>query len=448
MKCLDSNNRLSNINGLYISGCNGEILSCSSDNTALVAAITICRTPKLLDLVTPPIPQIKRKATGIIYLNGTSLTSYVQNGIYEYISNGTININSNVTYYNNYKYISSGSLSFSGESEYFPLGWDIQLAFRGDTLTEDFSWFNASDPSLMKTADGWTMFFTSINSSNNKLYTISANLTGNLSSNSWILNTTPIISPSSNISDWDYSAIETPCYVRGKVSGEWVDRIYYTGWKDSSLNGGLNNYAIGMAEYNGSSWDKNPTPVITFTPASFGTIGGDPGVFYVNDKWYIYYQMGLSDNSTVTMQATSDDGLNWTNHTRVSFHPSTATSNLPDGPYFVDLKSYGSKYYLTGWLPVSPIEKQGIYTTVATDLEAQDFNEWIPILYEGPGPDWFEPNNETLHNQHILGLFGSTLIQEDDKLWLFFHSVVRTIDDTNNFASIGFVKVSPRLLQF
>lgn len=435
MKCLNSYKHLADITGLYISG-------------ALVAAITICRTPKLLSSVTIPIPQIKRTSIGSISLSGIATVSYIQNGIYSINSNGGINMNGNSIYKNSFKYISTGNINCAGDSEYLPLGWDIQLAFRGNNLTEDFSWFNASDPSLMKTNTGWTMFFTSINSSDNKLYTISANLTGNLSSNSWTLNTTPIISPSTNTSDWDYSAIETPCYVRGKVAGEWVDRIYYTGWKDSSLNGGLNNYAIGVAQYNGTSWDKNPTPVITFTSTSFGTIGGDPGVIYANNKWYIYYQMGLSDNSTVTMQAVSDDGLNWINHTRVPFHPSTANSNLPDGPYFVDLKSYNSKYYLTGWLPVSPIEHQGIYTTIATDLDTQNFNQWLPILYEGPGPDWFEPNNDTLHNQHVLGLFGSTLVQEDDNLWLFFHSVVRTLDNTNNYASIGFVNVSPRLLKY
>ena len=320
-----------------------------------------------------------------------------------------------------------------------------KLVVKGDPVVPSWKFFNATDPSVAKINNQWTMFFTAMDA-NNRLHILSATKPVGevLNEKNWTVNETPILSPSEN--GWDSDAVETCSYI--EAAGE--QRLYFTGWTRPKEENGKCNYAIGMAKKVNGKWVKLEEPVLkpenAWEISPYGSILGDQAIVHLG-IWVMYYQVGTNDNKTATVMAVSQDGINWLpeNRTIVDFAPSTATSNLPNGPYHLDAKRINGKVCLIGWLPNEDLNKQGIWFVSGNSILKEgvdsNFSNWKLLLSETFGPDWFAPKDTSLQKRHENGLFGSCLVQEGEDYWLFFHTVTRTSDGTNNVGNIGCIKL-------
>lgn len=348
-------------------------------------------------------------------------------------------------------------------------GFDLYGGEFALDLTEIFSgtgtpplpdYVQASDPHVVKIGTQWHMFYVSVDLGDGKLHTHVATLPDNdpLAISGWTVDTDfPVIVPSSDTGDWDYTATETPCYVYGydHTAEEWVERIYYTGWRDASLNvGNKGNYSIGFVQRDGGNWVKSASnPVLSLTDtAIFGQLGGDQTVLYSADDetWYMFYQEITNDGYIITLRALSVDGIVWTDKEQVGFGPPSAPVNLPNGPYHIDCALIDGKYYFTGWISRSPLSQQGLWCTISSSLDeggSGDFYYWLPLLYEKTSGDaWYVVNDGTKQANHEIGLFGSCLAKDGDNLFMFFHVVI--FNGSNNIASIGGCNMNKKLLDF
>jgi hypothetical protein len=337
-------------------------------------------------------------------------------------------------------------------------------------------WFQAGDPDLAKLGDRWFMFFTSITFSGGapvmKLHILAATLPPGENLNSAVSNWTiltdnagapiPVISPATG-QDWDNEAIETANYVRGydNTRGEWVERIYYTGWRNHPGNDGilytsddLKEYKIGCAEWNGVYWQKHPSnPLISGTHTWDQFYGysliGDLAVHYepgagdngAGGTWHIWYQANSNTPtfSVVTAHANSTDGINWpeTNQERMPVTGPYSSALVPAGPYYQDMEKIGGIYYFVGWIP-DPDNAllEGLYAVSSTTPDASnpsvDFKDWHPLVYEQNGTYWHDSASDPSGQN---GLFGSTLKQDESGLWLFYMGV--SYRDGGYWGSIG-----------
>ncbi|PIU00594.1 MAG: hypothetical protein COT74_04390 [Bdellovibrionales bacterium CG10_big_fil_rev_8_21_14_0_10_45_34] len=330
---------------------------------------------------------------------------------------------------------------------------DETLIFDGKSLTG--GWTTATDPDVFKIGDTWFMLFTSIKDWPIKLYIVLAKLpSGNTldsTADKWTI-LTEVLSPSIDSNAWDARAVETPKYVKGydHSQGKWVDRIYYTGWREDSA---IRNYQIGYAEYDGSIYVKHPTPVLSaaksweyFNGKSF--LGDQTVYFDVSDSssgpegtWHMFYQVTSSELAdTVLVHATSADGTIWpeANRSIVSAVSSFHSSKPSPGPFHVDVFRHANKNYLVGWSPAtSKLSKQGIWALRFTQNgngSVTSDNFWTFLLGENNGTSWHDSGLETSLT-HETGLFGSTLVEENGKLWLFYHGVSKR--NGENVGSIG-----------
>ena len=323
-----------------------------------------------------------------------------------------------------------------------PLASNPTLIFNGAPLTSDWKWIQATDPNVVNRYNRWTMYFTSIN--NNKLNILQATLPvgSSLSNNQWVVDESPIISPTEG--SWDSDATETASYISFvDKNGKFVERIYYTGWTLASKNlDGKCNYQIGMVEKQFDNWVKYPVSVLKAElpweqAGSLGSILGDQSVVYQNGKFYMFYQVG-SGSKTILAVAKSDDGINWPSNQRYQIitKPSGYPSNMPSGPYHVSVKFINNKWYFIGWLSNSNLNYQGIYCGISSIENPSSYQKINPLLFENQAA-WMKPTNTIMQKLHELGLFGSDVVCENGKWYLFFHVVKRMPDNSNNFSCIG-----------
>ena len=319
-----------------------------------------------------------------------------------------------------------------------------KLIFRGNTLFSTYSFFNSTDPSVAKIDDQWTMFFTG-QDSNNKLHIFSATkpVGKPLNEKDWYINSTPIVSPSE--SGWDATAVETCCFI--EAAGE--QRLYYTGWRTNTLNvDNKYNYSIGLARRINGVWVKEEDPVFEAANAweisPYGSILGDQALIYHNNYWVMYYQVGTNVNTTATALALSADGITWEagNRIIVDFTSPNATVSLPNGPYHLDAKKFNDKICLIGWLPNTDPDQQGIWfvssNSILKEGSSSNFSDWKLLLSEQSELSWLTSTFADRLASHDNGLFGSCLVEDNGKYWLFFNSVVRT---TGNIGNIGCYKL-------
>ncbi|TET36814.1 MAG: hypothetical protein E3J72_07715 [Planctomycetota bacterium] len=336
-------------------------------------------------------------------------------------------------------------------------------------------WFHAGDPDLVKLGDQWFMFFTSITFDNARmeLHTLAATLPPGDGLGSDVSNWTimddgngsvlSVISPGPNPGDWDHDAIETPNYIRGydNTAGQWVERIYYTGWRnlpgnDSVLytDDDLYDYRIGCVEWDGNAWAKHPSnPVLTGANAwelfyGLGFLGDQalhyepgPGPGGEGGVWHMWYQAVNSETpslAVVSIHATSSDGITWLAGDREKMPQSGpyATAFLPNGPYYCDMEELDGGYHFCGWVPANDDpELQGLYVVESSTLDGSapgDFTNWHLLVKEMNGTYWHDSAEDPTGEE---GLFGSTLKRDGGELWLFYHGAAYR--DGGYIASIG-----------
>ena len=204
----------------------------------------------------------------------------------------------------------------SGEAREPQRGRDETLIFDGKRMPA--GWSQASDPDVVKLEDTqWWMFFTSIQQPGGKLMILAAYLPPGdgleaapsqwsiLRMNDQVL---PVIPTGFSPDAWDRDAIEAASYVEGfdPTLGRTVKRIYYTGWRKEAK--GAREYHIGFVQWDGSTWVKHPTPVLTGTHPwermQGHSLVGDQAVFYEPGPgnqpgtWHLWYNAN-SDTAVV-----------------------------------------------------------------------------------------------------------------------------------------------------
>jgi len=124
------------------------------------------------------------------------------------------------------------------------------LLIKGDPVVPDWSWYQASDPSVVNINGQWRMFFTSIQGY--KLHICEAvRPAGKGIVGEWTF-TGPVVSP-----NLGFDAVETPSYFSFAKNGQLIERIYFTQWTRDAYN-----YSIGCAEKIGNSWVQYAGPVL------------------------------------------------------------------------------------------------------------------------------------------------------------------------------------------
>jgi hypothetical protein len=193
-----------------------------------------------------------------------------------------------------------------------------------------------------------------------------------------------------------------------------------------------------MAEKVGTEWKKQTVleAAHDWERDSTGTILGDQSVIYVNRKFYMFYQVG-SGGVTSLVCAQSDDGINWPAENRVKIHDVAGfPDSHPNGPYHVTVKYLNNHFYFFGWLPKTDLSKQGIWraTSRIGEIKLENFQLVLPEM------DWLKPSDPAKQKSHELGLFGCDIVYTD-KWYIYFNTVNRTPDGTNNVSSIGYAEL-------
>lgn len=329
-------------------------------------------------------------------------------------------------------------------------------------------WFHASDPDLVKIDNQWHMFFTSIRfvaGPKQELCILAATLPVGMSLDADVSNWSvdaspvPVISPGTDPADWDYNSIETVKYIKGydNTAGEWVERIYYLGYKDEPTK----NYQIGFVQKSGASWNKHPgnpvlSPIQSWEFFAGGSFLGDQTLYYepgtdpdgAGGVWHMYYQAVTDDPAlyVIMIHATSSDGITWAQENRSLFMTSPPYENTVQvsGPYHIDIFPYDGSFYFNGWIPDDgSFENQGLWLTKSSTPDgsgSSDFEDWALLLKDNGGPSWRIPvyNVSSGLTNHDQGLFGSTIKEENGRFWLFYHAVQEDSDGSGNrWARIG-----------
>ena len=123
----------------------------------------------------------------------------------------------------------------------------------------------------------------------------------------------------------------------------------------------------------------------------------DPSIIKVNDKYELYFAVSKNETNYKILKAVSEDGINFENSPVVILNPDLLWNNKAVSAPFIYYEN--NKYYLiyTGW----------------------DGSEWkLGLSISNNGIDWDDCSN----NPIVPYASGPTLIKQEDKYVLYFHS--------------------------
>ncbi|MHB8509393.1 MAG: hypothetical protein ACYDGR_12220 [Candidatus Dormibacteria bacterium] len=300
------------------------------------------------------------------------------------------------------------------------------------------------DPDIVRSGNQWVMLFGAQKQGGNgsvNIYAASLQPNESLSATDWTIASDSNglalpIPPTPPVGAWDAFGAETPHYVYGydQSANQWVQRIYYMGYADSTSAAG-GPWEVGFLQYDATTgqWVRHGGPVFSATQNWEGNVVAEPDITYTGGStgtWHLWYSTGIGTSNPGLYASTlgyaeSSDGISWGAHTQM-FAP--AASGIVYDNSVVPANSRYEEVVAARQEPGYPSVPGSNYAPYSQQYPNGLLWSWSSTP-DGAGADWnnnwtsvLSPDSSSAHQWFNWGLWHPAVAYEGTTMYTFFNT--------------------------